>query len=173
MATSGWREQLVQRQLGFVQQHNAFTQPDDPAQAQRLADRFAHLDGPKILDRWAHEVNPLLRELFPGYPGPWVVAQAEFATDLLFTSRQALAGLYRKLLAEAVVTFSPKDILGFLGRKWDRRFDGEVHTHYEEDRWFGHRIKHRLKTNWLKRYDKFGLILRVETVIHAAKEFSI
>ena len=64
-------------------------------------------------------------------------------------------------------TFTPKDILGFLGRKWDRRFDGEVETHYEEDRWFGARIKHRMKTNWLKMYDKFGLILRVETVINS------
>ena len=69
-----------------------------------------------------------------------------------------------------VVTFSPKGILGFLGRKWDRRFDGEVYTHYEEDRWFGSRIKHRMKTNWLKMYDKFGLILRVETVISAADQ---
>ena len=103
----------------------------------------------------------------------WVVDQAEFATDLLFTSREALAGLYRKLLDYAVVTFSPKDILGFLGRKWDRRFDGEVQTKYEEDRWFGARIKHRMKTNWLKMYDKFGLILRVETVINAAQEFSV
>jgi hypothetical protein len=106
-----------------------------------------------------------------GYPVHWVVDQAEFATDLLFTSRAALASLYRALLDYAVCTFSPKDILGFLGRKWDRRFDGEVHTHYEEDRWFGARIKHRMKTNWLKMYDKFGLILRVETVINAPTEF--
>jgi hypothetical protein len=81
--------------------------------------------------------------------------------------------LYRALLDYAVRTFTPKDILGFLGRKWDRRFDGEVHTHYEDDRWFGTRIKHRMKTNWLKMYDKFGLILRVETVINSPKEFSV
>jgi len=61
--------------------------------------------------------------------------------------------------------------LSFLGRKWDRRFDGEVHTHYESERWFGTRIKHRMKSNWLKMYDKFGLILRVETVINSPKEF--
>jgi hypothetical protein len=166
-------QQMVHKQLGFVQQHNAFTQLDDPAQAQRLADRFAQLNWPKILDRWAHQVNPLLRELFPGYPVHWVTDQAEFATDLLFTSRQALAGLYRKLLDYAVLTFSPKDILGFLGRKWDRRFDGEVQTEYRTDRWPGARLKHRIKTNWLKMYDKFGLILRVETVINAPQEFSV
>src|SRR3954452_17368137 len=42
---------------------------------------------------------------------------------------------------------------------------------YEDDRWFGTRIKHRMKSNWLKMYDKFGLILRVETVINSPKEF--
>ena len=164
-------QQMVQKKVGFVQQHNAFTQLDDPVKAQRLADRFAHLNWPKTLDRWARQVNPLLRDLFSGYSVHWVVDQAEYATDLLFTSRAALAGLYRSLLDYAVQTFTPKDILRFLGRKWDRRFDGEVHTHYESDRWFGTRIKHRMKTNWLKMYDKFGLILRVETVINCPKEF--
>jgi hypothetical protein len=164
-------QQMVQKKLGFVQQHNAFTQLDDPIQAQRLADRFAQLDWPKVLNRWARQVNPLLSELFPGYPVHWVVDQAEYATDLLFQSRTALSGLYRALLDYAVRTFTPKDILGFLGRKWDRRFDGEVHTQYEDERWFGTRIKHRMKTNWLKMYDKFSTILRIETVINSAKEF--
>jgi hypothetical protein len=164
-------QQMVQKKLGFVQQHNAFTQLDDPVQAQRLADRFAELNWPKILNRWARQVNPLLCELLPGYPVHWVVDQAEYATDLLFLSRAALAGLYRALSDYAVRTLTPKDILGFLGRKWDRRFDGEVHTEYEDERWFGTRIKHRMKTNWLKMYDKFGTILRVETVINSAKEF--
>jgi hypothetical protein len=164
-------QQMVQKKLGFVQQHNAFTQLDDPAQAQRIADRFAKLNWPKILDRWARQVNPLLDELLCGYSVHWVVDQAEYATDLLFKSRAALAGLYRALLNYAVRTFTPKDILGFLGRKWDRRFDGEVQTHFEDERWFGTRIKHRMKSNWLKMYDKFGLILRIETVINSPKEF--
>lgn len=166
-------QQMVQKKLGFVQQHNAFTQLDDPAQAQRLADRFAKLNWQKTLDRWAQQVNPLLRELLPDMPIRWVVDQAEYATDLLFTSRQALAGLYRQLLDYAVLTFTPQSILGFLGRKWDRRFDGEVHTQHETDRWFGTRLKHRMRRNWLKLYDKFGLILRVETVINAPQEFSV
>jgi hypothetical protein len=164
-------QQMVQKKLGFVQQHNAFTELDDPDQAQRIADRFARLNWPKILDRWARQVNPLLGELLPGYSVHWGVDQAEYATDLLFKSRAALAGLYRALLDYAVRTFTPKNILNFLGRKWDRRFDGEVHTHYENDRWFGTRIKHRMKSNWLKMYDKFGLILRIETVINSPKEF--
>jgi hypothetical protein len=166
-------QQMAQKKLGFVQQHNAFTQLDDPAEAQRLANRFPRLNWSRTLNRWARQVNPLLREQFPGYPLHWVVDQAELATDMLFTSRAALTDLYQALLRYAVCTFTPKDILGFLGRKWDRRFDGEVHNHYEDDRWFGTRIKHRMRTNWLKMYDKFGLILRVETVINRPQEFSV
>ncbi len=164
---------MNRQRLGFVQKHNAFTQLDDAAKAQRIADRFAKLAWPRILNRLAHQVNPLLRGLLKLYRVRWVVDQAEFATDLLFTNHQALAGLYQKLLEYAALTFSPKDILGFLGRKWDARFDGEINTEYKTDRWPGARIKHRMKTNWLKMYDKFGLILRVETVINSAKEFYI
>jgi hypothetical protein len=82
-------------------------------------------------------------------------------------------GFFKKLLQFATLTFTPKDILGFLGRKWDRRFDGDVQTEVKTDRLLGTRIKHRMTRNWLKMYDKFGLILRVETVINRPKEFSV
>jgi len=71
------------------------------------------------------------------------------------------------------LTFTPQDIFGFLGRKWDRRFDGEVHTQYEAERWFGTRLQHRMRRNWLKVYGKFGVPPRVETVINAPQEFSV
>ena len=166
-------QQMVRLGMGFVQKNNAFTQLDEPAKAQRQADRFAHLDWRKILMRFAHRVNPLLRKELAGYNVRWVIDQAEYATDLLFSSATALSGLYQKLLNYAVVTFTPKNILSFLGRKWDRRFDGTVETEVKTDRCTGTRIKHRMTNNWLKMYDKFGLILRVETVINRPKEFYV
>jgi hypothetical protein len=166
-------QQMARLGMGFVLKHNAFTQLDDPAKAQNLADRFARLNWGKILGRYARLVNPLLRQELSCYKIRWVVDQAEFATDLLFDSPSALSGLYQKLLQFATVTFTPKDILGFLGRKWDRRFDGDVQTEVKTDRLLGTRIKHRMTRNWLKMYDKFGQILRVETVINRPKEFSV
>jgi hypothetical protein len=166
-------QQMVRLGMGFVLKHNAFTQLDEPAKAQRQADRFAKLDWPKILQCYARRVNPLLRKEFSCYRIRWVVDQAEFATDLVFQSPAALTGLYQKLLQFATLTFTPKDILGFLGRKWDRRFDGDVQTEVKTDRLLGTRIKHRMTRNWLKMYDKFGHILRVETVINRPKEFSV
>jgi len=166
-------QQMVRLGMGFVLKHNAFTQLDEPAKTQRQADRFAKLDWNKILNRYGRLVNPLLRKELSCYKVRWFVDQAEFATDLVFQSPSALSGLYQKLLQFAALTFTPKDILGFLGRKWDRRFDGDVQTEVKTDRLLGTRIKHRMTRNWLKMYDKFGHILRVETVINRPKEFSV
>ncbi len=61
----------------------------------------------------------------------------------------------------------------FLGRRFHPRFDGEVLTHCQKGRWPGARIKHRMKNNWLKMYDKYGLVLRIETVINNPREFRV
>ena len=37
----------------------------------------------------------------------------------------------------------------------------------------GRRVKHRMKQDWLKMYDKAGIIVRVETVINAPEEFRV
>ena len=124
--------------------------------------------------RLVRQVNPLMNERwFRTLSYYWVVDQAEYATDLIFTSREALAGLYPRLLDHAAVNFSAKDILSFLGRRLHPRFDGEVLTHCRKGRWPGARIKHRMKNNWLKMYDKFGWVLRIETVINNPREFRV
>ena len=170
-----WLEkQMLKRRIGFNLRDNAFTALDDPEAAQKLADSFGHLNWCKILNRLVRQVNPLIKERwFRGYNYYWVVDQAEYATDLIFTSRESLAGLYSRLLDHAAINFSAKDILTFLGRRFHPRFDGEVLTSCQKDRWPGARIKHRMKNNWLKMYDKFGLVLRIETVINNPREFRV
>ncbi len=65
----------------------------------------------------------------------------------------------------------------FLGRKLHGKFEGEVVTDQRDPlpqgRLPGRRVKHRMKQNWLKLYDKAGLIVRVETVINAPEEFRV
>jgi hypothetical protein len=166
--------QLLQKRSGFVQQDNAFTQIDDFPCAQRLARKFPHLPWVKILHRWAQQFQPLLGRRWLGQRDYyWVIDQAEFSTDLLFKDRAALARLYPELLHHALRNFSAEDILTFLGRRLHTRFDGAVLTDCKKDRVPGARIKHRVKNNWLKMYDKFGLILRIETVINQPREFKV
>jgi len=166
--------QLHQAGVGFVQNDNAFSQLDNPAKAQSLADRFPRLGWVKILDRWARQVNPLLGESWlKGQGYYWVIDQAEYSTDVLFKDRPALADLYPRLLDHACLHFGAQDILTFLGRRLHPRFDGEVLTDCKKDRCPGARVKHRVKNNWLKMYDKFGQILRIETVINNPREFKV
>src|SRR5271165_4037304 len=164
---------LHKQGIAFEQVDNAFVHLADPVAAQRCADRFAKLPWPKILERYARRVNPLLQAELKGLSHYWVIDQAEYATDVCFASKHALAGLFGRLLAFALLTFSPKKIFCYLGRKWHERFDGEVQTHYRSVREPGACIKHFMKRNWLKMYDKLGLLLRVETVIHQPGEFKV
>lgn len=165
--------QLKKKGIAFEQVDNAFVTLADPAAAQRCADRFAKLPWPKILERYARQVNPLLHDELKGMSHYWVIDQAEYATDVCFTSKHALAGLFGRLLEFALLTFSPKKIFCYLGRKWHERFDGEVQTRYKSVREPGACIKHFMKRNWLKMYDKLGLLIRVETVINQPGEFKV
>src|SRR4029077_4930024 len=127
--------QLQAHGIGFVQHDNAFTQLEDPTQAQSLADRFPRLGWVKILDRWARQVNPLLGESWlKGQGYYWVIDQAEYSTDVLFKDRPALPDLYPRVLCPARLHFGAQDILTFLGRRLLPRFDGEVLTDCKKDR---------------------------------------
>jgi hypothetical protein len=66
--------------------------------------------------------------------------------------------------------------MNFLGRKLHGKFEGEIVSDLSSlvcRRTGGSRIKHRVKENWLKMYDKSGLVLRVETVINNPEEFRV
>ena len=164
--------QMDKRGLGYRRLENAFLGLEDPGRAQRLAERFATLKWPAVLDGFARRVNPLLRDELEGYRYYWATYQAEYATDVLFTSRGALRELYVRLLRHATLCLRAEDVLTFLGRKLHGGFAGEILNDWKR-RWPGARVKHWMKGNWIKMYDKHGCVLRVETVINDPYEFKV
>lgn len=166
--------QLARRQVPFTQLDNAVlpAAPADAAQAQRLANRFGRLNWPRWLSGWARQVNPLFADLLGPAEYYWVVDQAEYATDVIFRDRAALASVYPRLLQHATLCLGAEDVLRFLGRKLTAAFAGEVLNDCKK-RWPGARVKHRVQENWIKMYDKQGLVLRVETVINRPYAFKV
>jgi hypothetical protein len=156
----------------YTMADNAFTSIGDLAAAQACADRFAKLNWPKLLGELAKQFNPLVGKELRGQDYYWVSDQAEYATDVLFKDRAALAGLYPRLVEHARVALSAEDVFRFLGRKLTGHFQGEVHSHVGR-RVEGVRVKHQMKSNKLKMYDKAGTVLRIETTINAPKEFRV
>ena len=158
--------------LGFRQMENAFHWLEDPEHTQRIANEFVGQNWPSILETFASEINPLMGDLLEDMSYYWVTDQAEFATDILFTDRASLQSLYQRLLKHATLCLSAEDVLSFLGRKLHGLFAGEVLNDCKK-RWPGVRVKHRMKENWIKMYDKHGVILRIETVINHPREFKV
>lgn len=168
-----WLARKMKRHdIDFRQVDNAFTWIADPPRAQRFADKFQDLDWPVILSRFAERANPLLGTLISNMDYYWVIDQAEFATDVMFQRPSALKNLYAKLLEHATLCFGAEDVMTFLGKRLNGVFKGEVVSDFKK-RWPGARIKHRVKSNWIKMYDKHGLVLRVETVINDPKDFRV
>jgi hypothetical protein len=169
-------EILMQRMEGkgiaYTQTDNAFTCIEDIPRAQRIATGLPKMNWPRILRRVALKTNPLLRTLLRGLRYHWVTDQAEVATDVLFPDRASLQPLYGQLVKHSTLCFSAEDVLGFLGRRLHGLYKGQVVTETAKRQW-GVRVKHRAGRNWVKMYDKAGSILRVETVINRAADFTV
>lgn len=152
---------------------NSFYEISDIEKAQELADRFDSKSLCRQLDLFAHKVNPYLdtieKTFHQGYY--WCVDQCEFATDVMFKSREALEDIYPSLVGHAFYDFKCTDVFSFLGRKLDPRFQGEAVSDYRK-RPTGWRIKFKMKSNSIKMYDKFSC-LRVEMTINDPREFKV
>jgi hypothetical protein len=160
----------------YTKHDNVFLWIEDMAKAQRFADRFASLNWPVILNQYAKRVNPQMPDIPHDRPYYWVTAHSEYSTDILFKRRQDLCELYPQLLSHSTLCFGAREVMNFLGRKLHGKFEGEIVSDLSSlvcRRTGGSRIKHRVKENGLKMYDKSGLVLRVETVINNPEEFRV
>ncbi len=163
---------LSRRRLVYQRLDNAFLTIARPERADRLARDFARLPWPQVLTRFAERFNPLLGDVLQPMQYYWVTDQAEYATDVMFRSRADLQSLYPALLRYASLAYRAEDVMRFLGRKLHPNFQGEVVSDLKH-RVEGARLKHRMKRNWIKMYDKHGRVLRVETVINQPREFKV
>jgi hypothetical protein len=152
---------------------NSFLCLSDPVKAQELADKFDSEKLCRMLDHFAQKLNPYLATIIESFGQSyfWCVDQCEYATDVMFKSREDLEDIYPSLVERAFYDFKCEDVFSFLGRKLDPKFQGELVSDYRK-RPQGFRIKHKMKSNSIKMYDKFS-VLRIETTINNPREFKV
>ena len=155
--------------IEYEKDENCFTWIENLERAQKFADKFSEIRWERILKAFTRKVNPLPEELFPG-EYYYITDQAEYATDVMFKNSGAMECLFDKLLERSSRRFSPRDILRFVGKTFDGRFSGDQISSMKK-RYWGARIKHWIKNNWIKMYNKSGSVLRIETVINDPKDF--
>jgi len=168
-----WLARKLSRQgIDFRKVDNAFVWLADPQRAQRGVAGFWRRDWPKFLGRLARRVNPLLADWLAGQNYYWVIDQAEFSTDVLFAERSVLQRLRPRLYEHAALCFGAAQVMSFLGRRYLETFAGDIRTHWHR-REPGAAVRHWVKRNALKMYDKNGTVLRIETVINNPREFFV
>src|ERR1039458_5740793 len=160
--------QLKKRDIGYRMLDNAFVEIDDWAQAQRIADGWQAKRIHWKLDELAKRFCPIFRDFGVAYH--WSLDQCEYATDIVFRRQAELQAIYGNLTRTAIHTVKPDNIATFLGKKLVPQFQGEMGNRFNI-RIEGTRIKHTMGPVSLKLYDKFGLILRIETTVNDVSFF--
>jgi hypothetical protein len=166
------QRKLQEERIAFEKVDNAFVDVADVPRAQNCARRFWRRDWVKFLQCLAERVNPLLGTWLAGQSYYWVLDQVEFSTDVMFGDRAALQTLRGPLYEHAALCFGAEQVMTFLGRRYRETFQGEVKTHWHR-REPGAAVKHWMKRNAIKMYDKDGRVLRIETVINDPSEFRV
>jgi len=167
--------QMDQSGIGYRRVENSFVRIEDPERAQHLMDRQPRARWLRPLQQLARRLNPAHGRIFRGLPIEyyWTVYQAEWATDLMFGSAGELAAMYPALVRGAMECFSSPEVMRFLGKRVHGNFDGEVVSDVCH-RLEGIRVKHRMKANSVKMYDKGGgSVLRIETTINDPSDFKV
>jgi hypothetical protein len=151
---------MAKRQIEFTQVDNCFSHIADWDTAQKLSDTFPVDRLHRLCDRLAGQFCPVSANFGTSYH--WSIMQCEYATDIAFIDKKTLAPLYETLSRAAIFAVKAPDVTRFLGRKLDKRYAGELdssfHTRVE-----GTCIRHYMKSNAVKLYDKFGVVMRIET----------
>lgn len=153
---------LRQEGIDFVQQDNAFVAIDDFARANEVAAALDVADLHKQLDHFAQLYCPVVSHLNLVYS--WSLMQVEYATDLVFKKQQTLQAFYPHLWETLIQAVKPADIATFLGRKLHGNYQDEMGNQLQA-RIEGTRIRHRMGPVSIKMYDKFGIVLRIETTV--------
>lgn len=152
--------QLDKKKIGNRLLENAFTNIDDFSQAQKLSDDFSVSCLHQSLDHFVSLYCPVVKNLGTSYH--WSLSQVEYSTDIVFKKQEDLKNIYDALTRTAIHAVKPDQIATFLGRKLNGHYQDEMGNNFST-RIEGTCIKHRMGPVSLKMYDKFGLVLRLET----------
>jgi len=162
--------QLEKAHIPYVLEENAFLHIDDFAKAQDFSDSIRIETLHTAIDAFAERYCPVIKNYSLRYR--WSIMQAEYATDIVFKKQGDLTGLYESLVRTAIHSVKPENIASFLGQKLHLNYQGEMGNRFNT-RILGTRIKHQMGAVSLKMYDKFGLILRIETTTNDVSQFKL
>jgi len=159
---------LTKKNINHMLIDNVFIDINDFSYAQTISDSFNVETLHKILDRFAKNYCPVIKQFPVEYH--WSIMQAEYSTDIVFKKQSDLQNIYDSLVRTTIYTVKPEHIATFLGRKLHPNYQDEMGNNFDT-RIHGTRIKHSMGPVSIKMYDKLGLVLRIETTVNNVSFF--
>lgn len=172
------REWLAQEMdktgLSYTRADNCFPWIEDFDRAQELMNQIHKTAWCEHFNRITDFLNPAHHTMFANFPlyYYWTSYQTEWATDVSFRNAAALEAIYPQLVRGAITAFGSKDVLRFLGKRYNPNGKKEVVSGYQV-RPEGIRVKHEAYRNSVKIYDKAGSILRTESTVNNHRAFRV
>lgn len=166
-------KQLDKEGIKYERYNNSLIDIENIERAQEISDHLQNMNLTRKFDSLVSKYNNLIPkfEEILGHGYFWTVFECEYATDIMFKTREDLENIFPSLVEKSFFTFKCDDIMSFFGRKLDYKFQGEIVSDARK-RYQGFRIKHKMKSNQVKMYDKYSC-LRIETTINDPHEFKI
>ena len=165
-----WLASRLRREgIAYTLIDNAFTHIANWSEAQKLVDQFSVSTLHAALDRFAKQYCPVVEKFQVQYH--WSLMQVEYSTDIVFKNSAELPMFFDHVARQAVCAIKAGHIATFLGRKLDPKYQDEVGSNFNT-RIEGKRLRHSMGPASIKMYDKFGLILRIETTTNDVSFFN-
>jgi len=170
-----WLErQLQAHRIKYVKDGNCFPWIKDVSTAQKLMNQQLQTNWSEMLNTLTFQMCPDLQKalsLPPDYY--WSADVTEWATDIMFKSRQDLDAICPSLIHHAMKTSDSATVMRYLG---NRHVVGRGPKEVVSDcrrRYEGVRVKHWKNDNSVKLYNKSGSVLRIETTINGTRDFKV
>ena len=171
--------QLEKAGVGFLRVGNKIHEIEDFNAMQPLLDQQLRTDWCSMLDSFVPIAFPTIRSTLDNdlLRYSWHVWQSEWASDILFKSRNDLDEIIDAVVRHAFIGGHPERLLRYFDRP--TRVDGLVRrnsrrplktaiTDFDE----GHRVRHWLQSNSVKLYNE-GNVLRLETTVNDPYAFRV
>ena len=175
-----WLEQQLKAEgIDHTKSENCFRWIEDPFRAQEMMDEQLKTNWNDFLETRRKRYFGELDSLFKDNPlyYYWSADETEWATDIMFKSRQKVDRLFPILSRYGLLTSDSANVMRFMGKiDKDAKIPAGVTRDIKTDRrrrYEGVRSKHNVGRNSIKIYNKAGNVLRTETTINNTRSFKV
>jgi len=163
------RLQLDRQGIGYRMQNNSFTWVEDLAKVQKIAFSFSGREIQKRINYWMGRFFRFDKGKYSTLPHhfhhDWYLSQVEVCSNILFKSSRFGTSVFERLLDKHSRVGQPDSLVQIFNKRSTRKSTRSVQRLYDHQAC----VKHWLRGNSIKTYNKCGFLIRIESTFNSPK----